>query len=548
MSDALSKTFQVLASSTNPRAIEVLIRALDLEDENVRTHSLQAILKRNGLRGHVEVLRRLNTFAGPTRGLLRSVCTELGPAVRHCLAHGDSELRKNALDIVREGDGFDQIPTLIDLLKENDPDTCRLELQTFHALVDQLYGLLYGEAKEPVSSSRRKNAERAVEETLAHLQEACSNLAKFSDAQTVVESVLILGNVDDQAVKYVLWQSDPECRDLASHLLMTSYHPGAMQLLIDFLSLNYPHRSVFEAVAEREDLEFVLHLLRWFPEQLSRVQAANLNQVQSIRWLEDPYRLPLSLIPRSLQPSLIAFISATGMPLEERRSLQEWILQHGSAEGKEAVTGDLSDLDDATIHKAVVSGLEDEDPEVQAWATRHLRSQGIKDAVALLIERLDSPLPAVQEAAREELNNFDLDRFLMMFEQLPPEACARAGQLLQKIDPDVLLKLRRELASPIQWRRIRAAQAALATNLHTEVFSGLTALLRDNSPVVRRTVVDVLASVPTAASVQALQLLTNDSSPRVRESVARALQKIRETGLNAVAESQTPAEVQPGVS
>lgn len=182
---------------------------------------------------------------------------------------------------------------------------------------------------------------------------------------------------------------------------------------------------------------------------------------------------------------------------------------------------------------------------MQAWATSQLRALGVPQAIRLLIERLDSPLPAVREAARDELGSFNFELLLTIFEHLDETVGRRSGDLMRKIDPDWRPKLIAELASPIQRRRIRAARAAHALGLARDAQDGLVEMLSAAETLVRRTAAEVLGDVPTAEVVAALAAVLHDPSPRVREAAERSLADIHRAGLQVDWSSPSPPATSP---
>jgi hypothetical protein len=365
---------------------------------------------------------------------------------------------------------------------------------------------------------------------LSALDGACNQFEMLSCKAEVVESILVLGDPDAFAVRKVLLQSVPACRELAGYLLLSSTHPGVMRLLMEFMRHNYPIPKALEAFEQRADPEFVCYVLREFPNRPNENQQKNFKQLTRVDWITRQL-LPLAAIPPSLHESLVWFVQATGLTHEEKVGAQKWILLHGSVQGRLAAGQVLESAEPACVRGILFDSLDSEEEDVQAWATSQLRAQGVPEALRLLIERLDSPLPAVREAARGELQSFNLDLLLNIFEHLDPKVCLRAGALVQKIDPDCHQKLVAELNNPIRRRRIRAARAASRLGLAHEVESCLLVMLSDADTQVRRTAAEVLSDIPHADVVAALAPLLNDSSPRVREAAERSLAEIQKRGI-----------------
>jgi HEAT repeat protein len=235
----------------------------------------------------------------------------------------------------------------------------------------------------------------------------------------------------------------------------------------------------------------------------------------------------LDLIPAALHRMAVAFLMTTGLSQPQKMDVLEWMVKFGSPEGRLAATEVLKELDEANVQDVVRDGLDSKEPEVQAWATGQLRAWSIPNAMELLVERIDSPVPEVRQAARGELAGFDVRRLLEIFDQLDSRMRTIAGNLVQKIDPEALPKLKGEMLTAIRSKRIRAARAALTMNLHRDVADALLEMARDSDTMVRRTAAEVLGKVHSREALDMLRELTRDSSPRVRETAAAALDEVK---------------------
>ena len=132
-----------------------------------------------------------------------------------------------------------------------------------HELVNRLYEKSHFNKNSGGPGKFLQNAAQIRHAVLTSFDSACASLDKLAHAEEVIEGVLILGDVQNFVVKKVLWQGDEKHREIAGQLLLHSKHPGVMQLVLDFLSMNYPHPRAFEAISTRQDPEFIAHLLRW---------------------------------------------------------------------------------------------------------------------------------------------------------------------------------------------------------------------------------------------------------------------------------------------
>jgi hypothetical protein len=272
-------------------------------------------------------------------------------------------------------------------------------------------------------------------------------------------------------------------------------------------------------VQQRRDLEFVAFFLSQLPANLSQVMSQNLRQFTKVGFLTD-HDVVLNQLPAGLQPAFVAFAHATKIPSELKQSIDEWILRHGSAEGRAAALQRATTLDEQLVQSVVLDGLESEDTSVQVWALSQVRQAHLPEGWNLLIERLDSPIAEVRDAARRELADFNLERVLELIERLDPGAAREAARLMLKVDHEAIPKLHREMSSPVRHRRLKGAQAALKLGLASSVEAELLEMASDPDPLFRRVAAEVLLTVQTPLARRTLEAMRDDPSPRVRSVLA----------------------------
>lgn len=525
MTSSISKTFELLSQSRNSHAVNALILALDVDTQPIRELAVAALLEQQSTRGLVEVIRRYATHTRDIRKLLEPHSDALESAIKQCLLHGNRELQYCGLEFVRSTNDFRQIPALISLfenkrLVNHQPD---LTTQTLRALVSKLYEYFLDTSVDSVyPRSFLRNAQNIRRDILNALLLAAENFQEFDRPEEIVESLLILGNVSDSAIRKVLWHSNTETKRLVEMVLKDSKHTGVLQLICEFTEVNYPNPKALEAISEREDPEFIAHLLRWLPERPSELQHTNFKQVNTIVWLRAD-KQEFWKIPSNLQPAVIRLISLLDLDVASKKQAQKWMLQNGTPEAKEAAIGILRNLDSTEVTEMVLESLDSEDPVQQAWATCQLRTQQVPDAINLLITKLDSPLEEVRKAARQELFSFDVDYVLEHFEEFSPHICSPVGKLLQKLNPKCTREFSRALAHPLRKRRIQAARCVQALELHDQVIPALAALAEDSDDLVRRTSAEILSTLGSPAAKQALIPLITDDNSRIREIAVKGL-------------------------
>ena len=525
MTTPLKQTFDVLARTKNAAAVGVLVAALDVADETVQALAVGSLLARGTTAGIVEIIRRSQVLARPARELVAKSAPLLGRGLRDSLVSADPPLRANALELVRQLEEYSELPTLTRLLEEQTiRDRDAIEATAFD-LVNRLYEHMQFGTDRDESAGFLRDAHRIRHQMLATLESACHRF-HVHRCRRVVEGLLVLSDPESIYLKKLFQECSDEIRGIAADLLCSSKHPGVLTLIVASLAQNYPLPATFSAFERRTDPEFICHLLRNWPHKLTAFQQKNLKELRAVAWLESDQK-HLALVPAALHCSMVAFLMTTGLPEPQKLAVLEWMVRFGSPEGRMAATGELKELEDERVQDVVLESLDSKEPDVQAWATSQLRSWAIPNAMEMLISRLDSPIPEVRQAARDELAGFDVIRVLDIFDHLDSRMRKAVGRLVQKIDPQTPQKLKVEMLNAIRSKRIRAARAALVMNMHLEVANALLVMARDSDNLVRRTAAEVLGKVHSREAIEMLLEMTNDVSPRVRETAAAALDEIK---------------------
>lgn len=526
MRDPLEITFRVLATSANPAAVDLLVDALASADDRIRLLAAEALLNRRHTRGLLALVQVLETFSPEMRNRLIVNRQALEHALQQATVHGDPAMRQRGLMAIQWMEALELLPLLFTLLQDETHSERELIRQTITAVTQKLFDNVQAD-KNGVHGwwVSYQPIDRLVHNVLMYLDHALTTAPLTSGAEEAVQGLLILGNPDQEVVKRIFRHTDRHIREYAYEQLKTSRNAGMMRLTSAFLTQPFLPPVIFEVFAERDDLEFIIETLRTFPRKLNANQQKNLHAIEKLPWICEDLSL-LKLIPAAWQATLIKWVSATGIPSEDKQHVVEWVMRFGGPEGKEAAAHLKNSLDQETLRSIVLDGLDSVEEEDQVWATRQLRSLAIPDTFRLLIDRLNSPLPSVRRAARDELQSFDLPMMLGKFETMDPETCHRAGQLLKKIDPNTPDALRREFAHPGARRRLRAIRGAFAMGLHGDIIEDLMMMLDDDDLIVRRTIVECLGAARHPEARDVLQRALRDPNLRIRRSAEIVLQQI----------------------
>jgi hypothetical protein len=524
MSASLATTFAVLRDSGTRHAQEVLTAALDVPYPEIQELAATALLRRPSVTGQIEVLKRCELLPPGVLPQIRSAGRRLEVAFRQGLQQGSPELAEQLLYCVRLADADEHVAPVLSLVKQPHHPAYSSAVATLKSLVNRLYDQWQSE-RDLGDSAALAQVEGRRMLVLQELGKALGSADEIAHPEVVIEGVLILGRADEALVRRVLWNSAAPIRDIVSHLLMNSRHPGVLSLICDSLNYAYPHPKAFEAIQRREDPEFISYLLRSISGRLNRHQQDNLRQIEFLDWLRNPDDT-LPTVPPQIQSAVLKLLAATKTPPSLRGAVEQWMLRSGSPEARKEVASSGSTVDDEMVSQVVQESLNDTDSAIQAWAVSQLRKHAVPETFAILVDRLDSPHSEVRDAARAELSSFNIDRVLPLCASIDSETGARVGQLLLKVDETALRRLTADLSHPVRQRRMKALVAIGTLNLVDQLLPALRQLADDPDYVLRYTVAETLGRCTSESGWQLLSKMTRDSHPRVREVATNGMLQI----------------------
>lgn len=532
-------TFDVLEKHKSPEAEDVLLKAIESEDEESRQLAAATVVKRRGQHSLLEIIRRVDS-------LDEKACAEfsLSPerfdvVLEQCFKNEDAETQQAAVRFIQRTTNFTQFQALLDQLQSDDATLRKAASETIGDLTDQMAQRLRtdDESVLPTFDTESLQTHRQVIISQIDAQTKNDPVDEYV-LNTILRSLLLLGQADEEAVLNVLSRRGPVYREAATRVLSEESNPSVFVLLCESLERYAPPAAIFDAFDAREDFEFLLHLLEWLPKTPAGYLKNNIARLTELSWVD--YENPVvQRLPSNVHDRLVAVANLAQIEEECRLELKTWVVRQSDAAGREAASDVLDSLPPETVRAILHEALEDEDPEVEAWATRRLRTQKLPDTFDALVTRLDKHIMPVRDAARDELFSFDLERFLELFPNLSPAQCTQCGQALLKINPDTPGDLSKEMTHPFRWRRIRAIRAADALGLVQEVYADITNALSDSESSVRCTVIETLGRNPSRESIEAIRGMTDDESRTVRDTANRMLAKISEKLTTAQRELAT---------
>lgn len=509
-----------------------MVAALKSEDEATRKLSATALIEQRSQLSLVEVIRQVDTLSDQVCDEFAQSPERFSTVIRQCIAQPNQDVRLAAIRFIHRTSHYALFPLLLELFDHDEAEVRAAAAVSLRELSNRFAHVLLNDGGSIPAGMRFDTARTLQQELLARLEGRAAHADKLTHPAAVVESLLLIGVPGHDAVRNVLDRRGELCQKLAIEFLTTSDHPAVYALLCGSLDRPFPPLRILDVIQARDDLTFACWLLDWLPNVLmSRNVLTHLAKFTSLAWIDLDSNV-LHDIPAEKHDRLVMLINALGLATEERCELKAWIVKRSGSTGRAAASDVLYNLPNDEVQEILYDALSDDDPQVEAWAMRQLRSQRLPDCFEHLLDRLDSDPGEVLMAAQDELSDFNLDRLLDLFPRLPDSTSARCGEVLLKIHPEAHHELREEFQHSYRWRRVRAAQAAASLGLVDYVLGGLTKLLDDPEATVRRAAVESLATVRSPTTINAIQSSLDDRSRIVREAANQALADLQSSGAS----------------
>jgi HEAT repeat protein len=513
----LEKTIEVLISTGNEAAVEVLLPALDATHRSIQERALKALLERWSAQGQREILRRWNTFDERLKSIAAERPGRLHDALREAILGNDPRLFANACDAVLWMKEYDLLPALLTATEDRANPLGEDAAQTMLSLTE----ILYEELAAPRDYRIRRDPQLIRQHLLAKLEQAVMRFDQHRRA-AALDAFLLLANRENATLKSILLNPHDKVYLSLVDVLSHSSRPGVMRLLLAYLEDPHAPFAALNALAYRSDEAFLRHLLKKVGPDAGPVVRSNLRRIENIPWLREDLRR-LAELSEVEQEAVMHLAAASGLKRLQVFEVTQFLLRHGNVGGRRAAALQLTEFKGVEANLLAVQALEDSDPQVQVAILTQLRERGIPSAMTRLLELVDSPHLIVRQAAQQCLAEFSFKRYLAAFDMLDAEVRKSTGALVKKVDPETLPLLREELRSGGRVRRLRALAIVASLAVAPEVEPELIELLGDEDHFVRIEAAQLLIECDTPHTRQALRSAMLDRNVGVQQAAERSL-------------------------
>ncbi len=517
MTEALATTFRVLGKTQNEAALRVLTAGLDSPHTAIQEGSLKAILTQRNPAGARDLLRRLHTFPQRWKEVVQKNQGRMARVLRDAVLGTDRQMFLNGCRAAVWFREYDLIPVLLNLLE--DPRQQHADLAGKTLL--ELTGELYKELAAPRDRNQRRNPQLARRHVITSLEASVERFGRHKRRE-VVQAFLLLVARDNATFKRILRDPHHAAFLTTVDVLSGSSRGGVMRLLLSLLDDPHAPSAALSVVANRNDLRFVRHLLAKIGREPSAAVAQNLKRIDSIAWLHSAEAI-LGQLDDAAQHAAVRLVIGSAVNRLQAFSLIQYVVLHGKPGGRRAATEALREFNGAEANDLVLSALDDPDPQVQAAAVAQLRRRGIVGSLSRLVALVDNPHAVVRAVARENLDEFTIERFLRAFDMLEDEVRQSTGTLVKKIDLRTIPRLETELKSRSRTRRLRGLAIARTIGVVEQLEPLVIELLQDEDHLVRTQAAAALAGCTSMVSHTALRKALADRSQSVRGAAEKSL-------------------------
>ena len=527
MSGGLDQTFQILATTNNEAATQLLVDAVDGRDREIQNGALRALVRRRSPAGHSELLQRWSDLSERHKATIADQNSRMSASLRDALLSSDVELAAKGLDAVVRLREYDLISTLITIAE----DKSHARAEGAARAVLTLSELLYDEVAAQRESRRRRDPRLTRKYIAASLEES---VRRFDQHRRVdlLEAFLLLTGSNNGHLKQVLQNPHAKAYLPIVNLLGQSTRPGIQELLLSFLEEDQPPSAIHGILARRKDVPFLRRLFPRFGPGISRPLRLNARRIESFGWLKDGLSI-LKALGDEEQRGVVGLIMASGVNRLEACEVIQYLVREGTVNARRDASEALAEFHGADANRLAIECLQDEDVQVRANVVRQLRDRGIPGAMQRVLSLIDSPEDQVAEAACDSLKEFSFDRFLASFDLLDEEVAQSTGNLVRKVDRQAIPQLRIEFKSLSRTRRLRAIAIAVAMDGVPDIESELIEMLSDEDHFIRAEAARALVHAVSPAARQALRTLLVDESPSVQEAAEQTLQRLAEEGIKS---------------
>lgn len=539
MYPALAKTIELLSRTPNQAALDALLPGLDSKHLESQLGALQGILDRRSPVGQEAILNRLEDRHPAWDEVLEKKHGRLNQALRDAVVSSNPARCSLACQAIVRYREYDLTPSLIAVTEAIDNEAAEVAAMAVLQLSQQLYDEIAG----PRDYRERRDPQFVRRTMIAHLEKSVERYPEHH-SKAIIESFLLLASRENAILQTVLYDSHHTCYLPILDVLSHGAHLGVMRLLLDYLDSNQAPSAVLSIIMQRNDRGFIRRLIARWRDHATPAMRRNTQRLETFCWA-DTESAEFTSLEGEDQLGALSLILASGMPRDQALRIVRHFLRHGELATRRAAMLALQDFDSPESDMLIATSLRDHDPEIITTAVCLARQRNIPGVLPQLLQLVEGPYEQVRLAVREQLSEFHFESFWASFDFLEDDARLSTGELVRRIDPASVNRLRDELASDRRNRRIKAAAVAAAMNVASQLEPQLIDLMQDDDELVREEVARALGGCRSTQARVVLTSALEDRFPSVRAAAQFSLNQIKQQA-NAAALQLDPTNLPTG--
>jgi len=500
-------TYEILGTSTNEAAIDVLIAALDDPDATTRRLALCALTSRNEARAAELVLQNWSKLRPDDLRILRPKKKWLSGAVAAAL-ESDGSLTLTAISATKTLQLTEVISPLAVLAESS--KRCEIKQQATAAIIRIV---------EPLGENARRDRGSSLIRGPVHARLADS-IRRFPMHRNpqMVDAFLIASCWADASLREFLNDGSPEFEVICQRLEKCA-HPGIEELLAGFVRRRNVDDQILTIVQSRDQETFRDALLRTIGPEPSATTLKNLQQIGLPRSLRGGEAVASAVSSKHRAALIHAYASSCSDSIEALHTIAA-IVELGGSKCEAAAASALPHVEVPDTDFWMRAALPVADNDQQA-----IQQDRNASLLKRLINLLDHPEPGVRRAVQGVLQPMHADAMIGRFESLRPRSRRRLGRVVMMVDPDALQRVRDALRHPVLEQRLKAiamADALAAVDLLSDSFEHIA---REDHQQARIRAAGVMGDAEGEITRGLLEEMLSLPACPVRDAAAAAIEK-----------------------
>lgn len=507
---ARPETWQLLKTTRNAAAVDVLAFSLESKSEAVRTACLQSLLERPEPEAIAAIVGAFESLSQEDISRLASHAQKFPAVVSNLLKAGSLKIKRAALQCVSQ---LDLTACMLQVLV--------IAVDRRHALQAQANECITTLCKAWGQRARQGQDVPSVRTPMLDRMHSCLFDFDKHKNMELVEAWLSLVHWDDSLQRGLLCDPGHPAFLTVRRSLTESNDPMIQELLAGYLLRTTTPKSVLQILAERPQAELALVMAKWDAPTI-QIACRRLHEVPPLKCLEAINLMPT--VSGDVQQNLYLLTAASS---HDFRSVLEGALKMAKSATKEGrqIAAEMIRLCHTPSLEAMVA-------EIQKAESGMIKEQSYGSQLIELSKWVTSPSSLLQDAAKKLFHEFTLATLLEYIQHWPTPMCKAMAKIVLVNQPDSADVLCRELQNPAPKRRLAALQATQLLDLSDSVCSRMLTLLDDPRLEVRVRVIDLLSALGHEVVIEMIPALLADANTDIQDAANRVLRRINRKQAN----------------